>query len=303
MLQKIECYLRNEKNNLCFGHFCSQSWWSRMRFSIYTTRTTGIVDWPLSNESPASVKKHLISNTNLPDYEKSLFPPAKIRYPQTLLGFAKCNETTARYQLIFCHWRHNVSRLSALLALCGTHHKGPVMRSSDVFVAVRISKLFNKRFNCGWSEIPWHSCYVNVILNPLPVSLASTTRRRVCRSQLWWKWFLLSINSCIMTPDSKAHGANMGPIWPHVGSMNFVIWDSIMNDWRFAKECYYHIESHTLGDIIMESYLLKNLIFQFRLLIHFDIYLKTIGLEWSLYSAIVGNVDFNMNNNAVNEQT
>ena len=32
-------------------------------------------------------------------------------------------------------------------------------------------------------------------------------------------------------PDSKLHGANMGPIWgrqdpggPHVGPMNFVIW-------------------------------------------------------------------------------
>ena len=37
----------------------------------------------------------------------------------------------------------------------------------------------------------------------------------------------------IVTPDSKVHGANMGPIWgrqdpdePHVGSMNFAIWDS-----------------------------------------------------------------------------
>ena len=33
-------------------------------------------------------------------------------------------------------------------------------------------------------------------------------------------------------PDTKAHGANMGPIWgrqnpggPHVGPMNFAIWD------------------------------------------------------------------------------
>ena len=33
------------------------------------------------------------------------------------------------------------------------------------------------------------------------------------------------------TPDSKVHGANMGPIWgrqapggPHVGPMNFAIW-------------------------------------------------------------------------------
>ena len=34
-------------------------------------------------------------------------------------------------------------------------------------------------------------------------------------------------------PDSKVHGANMGPIWgwqdpggPHVGPINFAIWDS-----------------------------------------------------------------------------
>ena len=34
-------------------------------------------------------------------------------------------------------------------------------------------------------------------------------------------------------PDSKVHGANMGPIWgwqdpggPHVGHMNFVIWEN-----------------------------------------------------------------------------
>ena len=34
------------------------------------------------------------------------------------------------------------------------------------------------------------------------------------------------------TPESKVHGANMGPIWdrqdpggPRVGSMNFAIWD------------------------------------------------------------------------------
>ena len=37
-----------------------------------------------------------------------------------------------------------------------------------------------------------------------------------------------------MIPDSKVHGANMGPIWgrqdpggTHVGPMNFAIWDVI----------------------------------------------------------------------------
>ena len=39
----------------------------------------------------------------------------------------------------------------------------------------------------------------------------------------------------IITPDSKVHGANMGPIWGqqdpgghHVGPMNFAIWDPIL---------------------------------------------------------------------------
>ena len=37
----------------------------------------------------------------------------------------------------------------------------------------------------------------------------------------------------IDSPDSKAHGVNMGPIWgrdpggPHVGPMNFAIWVTI----------------------------------------------------------------------------
>ena len=42
-------------------------------------------------------------------------------------------------------------------------------------------------------------------------------------------------------PDSKVHGANMGPIWgrqepggPHVGPMNFAIWD----DWLLARVKY-----------------------------------------------------------------
>ena len=36
-----------------------------------------------------------------------------------------------------------------------------------------------------------------------------------------------------ITPDSKVHGANMGPIWgqqdpggPHVGPMSLAIWDT-----------------------------------------------------------------------------
>ena len=43
-------------------------------------------------------------------------------------------------------------------------------------------------------------------------------------------------------PDSKVHGANMGPIWgrqdpagPHVGPMNFAIWDTFWRMWWYTK--------------------------------------------------------------------
>ena len=42
-----------------------------------------------------------------------------------------------------------------------------------------------------------------------------------------------------LTPDSKVHGADMGPIWgrqdpggPHVGPMKFAIWDF---NWWLSK--------------------------------------------------------------------
>ena len=47
---------------------------------------------------------------------------------------------------------------------------------------------------------------------------------------LGWKL----INASESDPESKVHGANMGPIWgrqdkggPHVGPVNFVFWEAI----------------------------------------------------------------------------
>ena len=47
---------------------------------------------------------------------------------------------------------------------------------------------------------------------------------------------LSGLNVEKIDPDSKVHGANMGPIWgqqdpggPHVGPMNFAIWGGYWN--------------------------------------------------------------------------
>ena len=46
------------------------------------------------------------------------------------------------------------------------------------------------------------------------------------------KHYLISLKHSEYSPDSKVHGANMGPIWgrqdpggPHVGPINFAIWE------------------------------------------------------------------------------
>ena len=53
-----------------------------------------------------------------------------------------------------------------------------------------------------------------------------------------------SIQDCMRNndPNSKVHGANMGPIWgrqdpggPHVGPMNFVIWGCISLSWSTCQ--------------------------------------------------------------------
>ena len=46
-------------------------------------------------------------------------------------------------------------------------------------------------------------------------------------------------------PDSKVHGANMGPIWgrqdpggPHVGLINFAIWDATVEPIYVCNHCF-----------------------------------------------------------------
>ena len=61
-------------------------------------------------------------------------------------------------------------------------------------------------------DIVLRAAFVAVVGNLLPISLSIFARN----------------------PDSKAHGANMGPIWgrqnpggPHAGPMNFAIWEPL----------------------------------------------------------------------------
>ena len=52
------------------------------------------------------------------------------------------------------------------------------------------------------------------------------------------------LSKLVSIPDSKVHGTNMGPIWgqqdpggPHVGPMNFAIWDHCTCHWPRVVWC------------------------------------------------------------------
>ena len=68
---------------------------------------------------------------------------------------------------------------------------------------------------------------IEVMLTPHKDTL-NTPARHVATNYNKVRW----IHRGKIIPDSKVHGANMGPIWgqqkpgrPHVGPMNFFIWD------------------------------------------------------------------------------
>ena len=69
------------------------------------------------------------------------------------------------------------------------------------------------------------------------------------RPKYMYHWIVLT---CGRIPDNKVHGADMGPIWgrqdpggPHVGPMNFAIWDGVMvfiaMPWMSSSLTYYNI--------------------------------------------------------------
>ena len=81
--------------------------------------------------------------------------------------------------------------------------------------------LSEKNENKDVQSIYAHACFHDYLLSVLNISM--------CYIHPYYPW--LPSSTWANFPDSKVHGANMGPIWgrqdpggPHVGPMNFAIW-------------------------------------------------------------------------------
>ena len=89
--------------------------------------------------------------------------------------------------------------------------------------------IFSIRFHHWWADDLWRGLTMRCLCDARKIrEIMKTGQPADCPVKLC---VLLSYVQSIEVPDSKVHGANMGPTWgrqdpggPHVGLMNLVIW-------------------------------------------------------------------------------
>ena len=108
-----------------------------------------------------------------------------------------------------------------------------------------VNWFIHKFWVASWALGQWYgcSCAREVTMDKIGFYLTTQKAWSIC-TILAMFCSLLSSQAAITSwcssdiPDSKVHGANMGPIWgrqdpggSHVGPMNFVIWDGLHHSW------------------------------------------------------------------------
>ena len=125
---------------------------------------------------------------------------------------------------------------SALLAICVGNSpvpgefpaQRPVTRNFDVFFNLRLNKCLSKQ---SWGR--WFETLLRPLWHHRNVMKCWGLLIHLCQ---WSCSLFIHIMACQLgaNPDSKIHGANMGPTWvlsapdgPHVGAMNLAIREAI----------------------------------------------------------------------------
>ena len=168
--------------------------------------------------------------------------------------------------------RHQMENISALLAFCVGNSpvtsefpaQRPVTRRFDVFFDLRLNKRLSKQ-SWGWrletlSRSLWRHCNVQLHYSPIAVEATLKYRDKVSRescpyssldvlplrppglygeiNHVYWEGIGNKQHSDKAIPDTKVHGANMGPTWvlsapdgPHVCPMNL----AIRGSWKYVN--------------------------------------------------------------------
>ena len=142
---------------------------------------------------------------------------------------------------------HDVN-LVFMLILWTIHQR---VKQNKTFSCIIISRIYRSNPNT------W---YVMMSCNPSLTRFHWIRRTGGCLTitynRDWWLFPVICLYSRRVPrycPDSKFHGANMGPIWgrqdpggPHAGPMNFAIWVcEVAPVWSFRTQVATHTHSHT----------------------------------------------------------
>ena len=145
-----------------------------------------------------------------------------------------------------------------------------VTRSFDVFFGLRLNKPLSKQWWGWWFETLsctlWRHCNdapaLRVHQTSLSISVTYCDQSIQYRRLIYWQRLteIRGLNKCSFLlvylseadrkyPNSKIHGANMGPVWgrhdpggSHVGPMNFGIWV-----WSFLSRPAGNIPMNTIN--------------------------------------------------------
>ena len=141
----------------------------------------------------------------------------------------------------------------ALPAICAGNSPVPGEFPAQRPVTLSFNVFYDPRLNKRLSKLPWGwwcetlscplwrhcndlmGCYSSFVRRDyawrhhVMVTLFASVALKVQTRKALWR-----LHKCKTIPNSKVHGANMGPIWgrqdtggPHVGPMNDAIWDMI----------------------------------------------------------------------------
>ena len=150
---------------------------------------------------------------------------------------------------------HQMKTFSAILALCegispvtgefpSQHAQRRATWSLDVFFDLCLNKWLSKQSRCRWFEMPshplWCQWFQNVDEGNYSYHTATSFYQRFSINSHLTLWVLTRKQDKQLLPDSKVHGANMGPTWvlsapggPHVALMNLALWAYLT--WQSGK--------------------------------------------------------------------
>ena len=165
-----------------------------------------------------------------------LIGPLGTNFSEILIGILTFSFKKMHLKMSSAKWRPFCLGLNVLRDLFFLVHACVVNDSLTIIVAVRnstslILTIYSRHTPTCFAESPFHYYFVKHTVYKVRLITSSIPRISFVKTQFSGYLPMYPVRRQSI-PESKVHGANIGPIWspqdpggPHVGPMNLAIWD------------------------------------------------------------------------------